>query len=356
MPVAAKLKSIDKQLSVIAVTDKGGSFNDILDSSKDIDKVIRISGGKYRRYPNQSKLLSLFDVKTHALNARDSFRTIKGLSQANKLIKQTSPSVIFIKGGYVSVPVGLAAKMAGIPYVTHDSDAVPSLSTKIIGKSAIKKLSGMPISGKNEQEFIHVGVPVSDKFIKISTSRQNELKKELGISEDTKMVLVTGGSQGAQRINSAIEKILPDLAKDKVLTVHQTGKKFQKTNSDLYRSITYIDEMYKYSGAADIIVSRAGSSLAEFAQQIKPVIAIPAKHLAGGHQILNAKILEKNNAAIVLGEDELDQSPSILLKTIRDLLSNRAKANSLAKAAERVYPSNSAERIATELMNILNKS
>lgn len=339
-------------MSVIAITDKGGKFSKVLDDSNDIDKVFRISGGKYRRYPNQSKLQSLFDLKTHALNARDSLRTVKGLSQAHKVIKQTKPSAIFIKGGYVSVPVGLAAKVASVPYITHDSDAVPSLSTKIIGKNAAKRLSGMPIIGVNEQNLVHVGVPISDKFNKVSASEQSKLKSELGIPENTKVLLVTGGSQGAQRINVVVEKILPQLEKEGFFTVHQTGKDYHAHSSELYKPITYIDEIYKYSGAADVIVSRAGSSLAEFAQQSKPMIAIPAKHLAGGHQISNAKILEDNKAAIILDEDELESSPQLLADAAKELLNDKTKSAALASAAQKVYPDDSAVIIAKMLTDI----
>lgn len=348
MPIAAKLKKKDKSISVIAVSDKDGKFNNVLDTSKDIDDVVRISGGKYRRYKDRPKLDSLTDVKTHALNLRDAGRTVKGLSQALGVISKYKPDIIFIKGGYVSVPVGLAAGIKKIPYITHDSDSVPSLVTKIIGKKANKKLIGMPVS---ESGFIHVGIPVSDNFKHVSNDAQKQFKNDINIEPKQKTILITGGSQGAQRINHIVSAILPKLSQDDIFVIHQTGTKFDAMPTNNYMPVPYIKDMYKYSGAADVIVCRAGSSMAEFAQQDKPMIAIPAKQLAGSHQVLNAKIIKENNAAVILDEDELDKNPIKLYETIQSLLTDSNESKKLADSAKKIYPDDAADKIVDMLLN-----
>lgn len=352
LPIAAKLKQ-DAKCSVFAVTDKTGSFAHVLEQSKDIDKVFKISGGKYRRYPNESKLKQLLDVKTHALNLRDLTRNVSGLSQAIRLLSKQRPDVIFIKGGFVSVPVGIAARIKGVPFVTHDSDAVPSLVTKIIGKWASERLSGMPAKQLHKGQSVrHVGVPVSDKFHKILAKEQDSLKQKLKIPTTSKLVFVTGGSQGAARINDIVSSVVDVIARDSVFVVHQTGpgKVTDSPENQNYKKIAFIENMSEYSGAADVIVSRTGSSLAEFAQQNKPVITIPAKHLAGGHQLFNAEILKDNEAAVVLDEDELLANPELLIEAITDVLDNKSTSEILAKRINKVYPGDATEEITKAIL------
>lgn len=356
LAVAHKLRKQDQNVRIIAVVDDVTRFAHLLESSKDIDEVARIKAGKLRRYPNQGIIETILDVKTTVLNVRDGFRTMIGVGQANSLMRRYRPDIIFVKGGFVGVPIGIAAHLQKIPFVTHDSDASPGLANRIIGRWATvhavaldKSLYTYPAA-----KTIQVGNPTAPEFKHVSESLKTSYRKEIGIPAKAKMVFVTGGSQGAQNLNTIVATISRSLiAAEDVYVVHQTGA---NANIDVpidakqYRTVDYLADLYHYSGAADVIVSRAGSVVAEFAVQGKAVVTVPAPQLADGHQLKNAKILEDASAAIVLDEARLQTDPKQLLTTLLDLLEDGTKRKKLGEKLAQVYPPNAAEKIADILL------
>ena len=327
-------------------------FKHVLDKSNNIDAVHKVSAGKYRRYPNQSFFETIRDVETHIKNAHDGVKTIQGLAEALRLLSKHKPDVLFLKGGYVSVPMGIAARIRNVPYIVHDSDATVSLTGKIVGRWAKYHVFGIAIPKiyANHENALHLGVPVSRDFKKVSNAMKKDYQKQLSIPEDKKVVLVVGGSQGAETINRLIKQTFNQLNHN-VMVLHQTGKGNQTSISDSrYRQVEYIEDMSIYSGAADVIVSRAGSTIAEFSKQEKPVIVIPGKKLAGSHQLANATILQDQQAAIMLDEDDLLVDSKKLPKTVNSLLSSEIKSTKLAENLQKVFPGNASKKIAELLI------
>lgn len=343
-------------LKIVAVIDKTTSFGGLLDDSPDIDRVVRISAGKLRRYPNQSFLETLFDIKTILLNLRDMVRVGIGLFEALRLIKKEQPARIFVKGGFVAVPVGIAAHLKKIPFITHDSDAEPGLANRLIARWAERHLVGMPVQlysyppDKTEQ----VGIPVGKDFGPISNKKQQELKEQLGIPVTSQLVLVTGGSQGATALNQIISKVLDDvLARNpKLHIIHQTGNNQSNLQADTnrYTKVAFIPAMHVYTGAADVVVTRAGSFMAELAIQSKPAVVIPAPHLAGGHQVKNANGLSDASAAVVIEEVKAQDKPQLLIESITRLLTDKKYAIELGTNLHKQYPSNAAKKIAEAIL------
>jgi UDP-N-acetylglucosamine--N-acetylmuramyl-(pentapeptide) pyrophosphoryl-undecaprenol N-acetylglucosamine transferase len=355
LAVAHELKAQNPKLRIVAVIDKSTSFGHLLDDCKDIDAVKRISAGKFRRYPNQTFVQTILDVKTLLLNIRDGFRVMVGFFEALRILVTEKPKRIFIKGGFVAVPVGLAAKLKGMTFITHDSDAEPGLANRIIGRWADMHLVGMPVElyPYPKKQTIQVGIPVGKDFRSVSDKQQAVYKEQIGVKKTERLILVTGGSQGATALNAIIAGAIEDLLKlPDVRVIHQTGKHQTglPENSDRYTKVEFISTMHIYTGAADIVVTRAGSFMAELAAQGRAAIVVPAPHLAGGHQIKNAKILSERKAAKVLDEGKALRKPQLLSDLIKELLKDTGQARALANNLHTVYPGGAAQKIANYIL------
>ncbi len=324
------------------------------------DSVYYIPSGKFRRYHGESFWRHLIDFKTLFLNARDFFRAIHGVFVARKLLKKIKPSVIFSKGGFVSVPVGITAHWQHLPIVTHDSDTVPGLANRIIGRWAAIHATGMPSDLYNypKETIRYTGIPISIKFQPVSVSTQVEFKQKLGLASDDLVLMVAGGGLGSKNVNELVTSIAPHLMErfPKLNILHVTGTSHESVVAAEYQSVLdsesisrvqvvgFSDEIYKYSGAADLIIARAGATtLAEFATQAKACIIIPSPFLTGGHQLKNASLLEKTGVAEVLPNDI---GKDKLLTVVTALLSDGAKRASLSKKLASTAVDNAAEKLA----------
>ena len=185
-----------------------------VENGMDVD-IKRVSAGKFRRYAGFGLMdyLRHFDIVLN--NIADFFRLVAGFFQSLFRLIAHRPDVIFLKGGYVCLPVGMAARLLRIPYVIHDSDSVPGLTNRLLAKKAAKIATGMPLKYYNypEDRAEWTGIPISEEFKPVSEVKQKKLKKELGFDPDQKLVLATGGSLGAEDINLTIREILPELLK-----------------------------------------------------------------------------------------------------------------------------------------------
>ena len=361
LAVAQELKSRDSKTHIIAVVDKSTNFAHLLESASEIDQVFKINAGKFRRYPNQSITEKLLDLNTLFLNIRDAFRTVVGIFQAYMLISKYKPRVAFIKGGFVGVPCGIGCRLSGTPFITHDSDATPGLANRIIGRWATLHAVAMKKEAYNydPDKTVQVGIPVSKNFKKVTPKLKLRYREELGVPRNAKLILITGGSQGAKELNDLVASISHALIANKDLyVIHQTGN--WKSNdlpidNTRYKTVEYIDDLYRYSGASDIIISRAGSIIAEFATQYKSVILVPAPQLADGHQLKNAQQIKKLKAGLVIQQDTLRNNPGELLSAIDKLLNNHSLNREMAENLSKAYPSGAVPKIVDLLEEISPK-
>ena len=256
-----------------------------------------ISSGKLRRY---------FDLK----NFSDPFKVVKGFSEAAKLLKKLKPDVVFSKGGFVSVPVVLAAKQQRIPVIIHESDMTPGLANKLSIPAASKVCCNFPetISHLPKGKAVLSGSPIREELL--SGSRSKALNFT-GLSGTKPVLLIIGGSLGSVVVNEAVRSILPKLLK-KFDIIHLCGKgKLDQTLTAMngYVQYEYISEELKDLFAlSDIVISRAGAnSICEFLALRKPALLIPLSAAASrGDQILNARSFEKQGYAAVLEEEQLN--------------------------------------------------
>jgi UDP-N-acetylglucosamine--N-acetylmuramyl-(pentapeptide) pyrophosphoryl-undecaprenol N-acetylglucosamine transferase len=276
-----------------------------------------ISAGKLRRY---------FTVE----NIIEVFRFLTGLYQAQKIIREFQPDVIFAKGGYVSLPIVLMAKKTNIPVIVHESDNRLGLANRMSLKAASmvavsypveEYIAGNPKLESYKHKLIYTGLPMDTKLLRTEPRSFFNNKR--------KTLMVAGGSQGARAINENAWAIMPEILKN-YNVIHQTGTlsferaqaekaKLPETLAENYFIFDFDITTYREGLlAADAIVSRSGSSVFDFQAFGVPAILIPLPGSAGDHQVRNARFLTEVGAATAL--DQKSITPEKLLAIIEQVL------------------------------------
>ncbi len=311
---------------------------------------IPISAGKIRRYFSIS---NFFDV----------FRTFFGIISALKKVFSIYPDVIFSKGAYASFPVLMAAKLLRIPVIIHESDSVPGKTNLWAGKFAQKIAVSYPETAKYfpKNKVAFTGNPLRKSVLKINKNDAHEyLKLEKGIPT----ILIIGGSLGSQIINERILDALPRLI-EKYQIIHQTGKNNvtevsqmsdviigNNPNKNRYRIFDYLNDLnlIMAAGAANLIISRAGSTIFEIASWGVPSIVIPITESNGNHQRVNAYAYARSGAASVIEEANL--TTNVLVGEIDRILQDNNMQEKMSISAKNFTHPEAANIIARELINI----
>lgn len=349
------LYALDSRVEILFV----GSGSDV--ERKLIDKYSFdyqiISAGKFRRY-GRGISKELADIKTSSKNITDMIRFSKGYLQAKKLLKKFKPDVVFTKGGYVTLPVGLAASRLHIPLIIHDSDAVLGMASRILASRAQTIATGFPAEAFNDfsqpNKLVFTGNPVRKELLTTSPSKAKTI---FGFTDDKPIVFIFGGSQGAEAINDLVFEGLELLLRD-YNVIHHTGPraieqarvlahKLPFKLSGSYRPYEFLQsEMTDALFLSSLVVIRASaSSIAEAAAHSKPTILIPNPISANNHQQANAKFLEKIGAARVIEQSQL--SPIRLCAEIDKILSNPKAKKYLQDNIHEFWVPDSANRIAS---------
>jgi UDP-N-acetylglucosamine--N-acetylmuramyl-(pentapeptide) pyrophosphoryl-undecaprenol N-acetylglucosamine transferase len=344
LAVINELRKHDKNLQVTFVTDKkfGPQAMAIMSGAGSNVTVKKIYAGKWRRYHKVAWWRQMFDVMTMVKNLSDVVMTTLGFMQSFFLLIFKRPDVVFTKGGFVCMPIGMAAHLLRIPVVIHDSDAHPGLSSRILSRYAVSIATGSPVENYPypKEKTHYVGIPVDSSFAPVdSAKKQQSLKATLGLSDTKKpLVVITGGGLGARNINRAVTTIAPRILQ-KVAIFHITGDTtHQETLENANSHADYIvkpfvaKNMSTVLGAADIVVARAGATtMQELAAMAKPCIIIPGSLLAAGHQLKNAAVYQKAKAAIVIDESRLVVNPTILENAIKKIIGDADLRSSLGR-------------------------
>jgi UDP-N-acetylglucosamine--N-acetylmuramyl-(pentapeptide) pyrophosphoryl-undecaprenol N-acetylglucosamine transferase len=360
LAVARELKKKSPKSRLHYVGERGSQFDSLLDNDRALfEKTSTVYSGKLRRYHGESWLKRAVDIKTILLNIRDVFLVSLGFLQSLFILALNRPDIIFIKGGYVGLPLGLAARLLRVPYITHDSDAVAGLTNRLIGKGARVNAVGMRGGSYPypKDKIKEVGVPCRDSFKRLNKGEAREVKRKLDLLKNGQVLLITGGSQGARRINEALANTVASIFDNNqdLTIVHQMGKgngdQYGSYNHPRLRKLEFIDNLEEYSGVSDLIITRAGAStLAEYARQEKPCIVVPSPYLAGGHQLRNAETLDKAGAAVILSEKQLADSQTAQ-KTIQNLLADPVRRAELGKNLSGVMIAGADKRLAELILD-----
>ena len=315
--------------------------------------VSTIVAGKFRRYAHLTKLqhLTVPGVVWH--NFIDVFKVVIGFFQSIVLLMRFRPDVVLAKGGYVCLPLGLAARFLRLPLVIHDSDMRPGLTNRVLSRYATVIATGSPLKNYpyDRSRSHYIGVPISDTFRPVSSGQQERYKSEIGVDESTPLVVVTGGGLGARSINTAMIKIAQSLSRQGIAVYHVTGvSHFEEVERQvrgikLYQTVPFVyEDMHHILGAADVVVSRASATfLQELAGLGKPVIAVPSRQL--GDQLKNAEVYKEADAAVVMTDDQINGGNE-LENTILTLVKDDTYRKSLGVALHGFARPNAAKDLA----------
>jgi len=291
------------------------------------------------------------------------FKLLISLFQSLFILLKYKPDAVVGTGGYVSGPVVYTAAKMGIPTLVQEQDSYPGVTTRLLARYCdvvcVPYEEVIPLLKNVRGSVLVTGVPVRDSLT--LPDRQSALK-EWNFRADSPVILIFGGSQGAQSLNRAMLNITPKIMdQSPVQLLWQTGERnfeeVQKSPLSVLAGIKivdYIHAMEKAYAAADIIISRAGAiTLAELSRVQKPCILVPYPFAAAQHQEKNAQTIASLGAAIIVREGEGFEAK--LEESLRKLLNDRQQAAEMGKQWQKVYRPEAAEKITQEIINLMAK-
>ncbi len=290
---------------------------------------------------------------------------LRGYRQSLAIIREWHPQAVFATGGYVSVPLAMAAVRLRIPLFLHEQNTVPGMANRLLSRWARAVFLTFPVpDGKlnGAARIIHTGLPIRQEILKVArTDGLNYLHLNPGLLT----VLVTGGSRGARRINQVMLELYRMLAESehrRLQFVHLTGRveyealcqqmAAQGINEGKVGKIVmkpYLEKMEYGLAVADLVISRAGAAtIAELTALGIPAILIPYPYAAGDHQYQNALHLAKEQAAVLIPESEL--TPERLFEQLQQIIGDDARRQDMGLAARRFGRPQAGEGIARTVL------
>lgn len=288
-------------------------------------------------------------------------QTIRSIICSLRIIKKYRPCTAVGFGNFGSYGPLRAAAFKGIPVFLHEANSIPGKANRLLAKFAESIAVNFPNTafGYKNKIINVVGMPVREEFEE--TCCYNEARDYYGIDKSAPVLLVTGGSQGAQHINEVVCESLPYFKEIGMQIIHLTGKNGYASVCKAYRDVEvkccvkeFETDMKKAFDAADIVIARSGaSSLAEISATGKPAILIPYPHATDGHQFYNARYFADNNAAILILDNDL--TVKSLVENVKMLLNDEKRRKQIASNCARLFIPGAAERIARLILSMCEK-
>lgn len=354
--IANKIKEKEPNSEIIFVGTDRGLENDLVPRAGYELKHINAYG---------------FDRTISLDNIKKMYQTFHSIKEAKKIIEQFKPDVIIGTGGYICVPVGLAAKKKKVPVVLHESNAFPGVAVKMLSNKASKVLVGFEdakVRLPKAKQVIVTGTPTKVKKIKISDARKQELLKESKLNNNKPIVLFFGGSQGAKSINNSLLEIISKKQNQNYQILWAAGPaQYEQIKKDLKEKhsieidnienvsiVPYIYNMEEIMNIVDLVVCRSGAmTITEIANVGVPAIFIPFPFATENHQEYNAKVLQKVGAAKIILDKNLTANE--LNSTITNLVRDKKTLQEMSKKANQVAIQNVEEKIYKEIKQVVNK-
>jgi len=342
--IIEELQKRDPQLDLVWVGRKGGLEESVCGSKAIPFRAVSVAPwprkGVFRRMWTAGKLA-------------------RGLLRSVLLLRKFRPQVVLGVGGYVSLPLMWTAQRRGVPTVLHEQNRLLGMANRVLAPRAQRVfLSYADTVGEYPKERARVvGNPIRARFSDPPTPEA--ARAAFNLDGALPVVLVSGGSQGARTLNTAVAASLPAFAGDELQIIWMTGKDYARearraADAAPVRTSVYsfIDDMAGACAAADIVVSRAGaSSTAELAQLGKPAVLVPYPYAAEGHQEQNARAFEEAGAAVVVKDDDFTAERFVGL--VRELLSDPERLAAMGRAARTFARPSAAEAIVEEILQLV---
>lgn len=354
LAVAKLLRERQPECEILFIGADDGMERDLVPREGFRLETIKISSFERR--------LTLKNIRHNIISAVDIYGALRHVTA---ILKEFRPDVILGTGGYASFPALKRGAKLGIPTAVHESNAVPGLATRMVMNNVDRILVSYEECReqyKAADKVVAVGMPVSEAFI---YTKREDARRELGISDEEKLVVSCWGSLGAREMNKKIARFIQlESRSDPYRHIHATGSYGWRWMPDLVKELgvdlsehpgidmrEYIYNMPTLMAAADLVICRAGAStLNEVAASGVPTIIVPSPNVADNHQEKNARLLERRNAAVVIRESECDGD--LLFRTTGELLNDPERLQSMRSALRSMAVLDSTERIYKILMEI----
>ena len=351
--IANKIKEEEKDSEIIFIGTTRGLENDLVQRAGYKLKTIDAYG---------------LSAKLSIENIKKMYKTFKGLGEAKKIIKEFKPDIVIGTGGYICGATITAAHSLKIPTLLHESNAFPGKAVKMLAKKTdtilVSFKDAIPRI-KNAKNIVYTGTPVKIRKKEYTKEEKTRILNELGLKGTKPIVLVFGGSQGAKKINDSIVEIIKNKKERNYQMVWATGpKQYDIIKEELENSgfninyienmkiIPYIYNMEEIMNVVDIIVSRSGAmTITEISNLGKPAILVPLPNVSHDHQLYNAKVLEKIDAAKIILNDELTGEK--LNKELDDIVLNEEKMKKMGENALTVSKIDAVEEIYKEVQKLV---
>ena len=355
LAIANKIKEEEKDSKIIFIGTTRGLENDLVPRAGYELKIIDAYG--------LSKKISIENIKKM-------YKTLKGYGEARKIIKEFKPDIVIGTGGYICGATISAAHRLKIPTLLHESNAFPGKAVKMLANKTDTILVSFEDARsriKNAKNIVYTGTPVKIRKKEYGINEKNSIIKSAGLNETKPIVLIFGGSQGAQKINDAILGILKNKLNKNYQIIWATGpKQYDRIKEILEENNVYINHLenakivpYIYNmeemmNVSDLIVARSGAmTITEISNLGKASILIPLPNVSGDHQLHNAKVLENIGAARIILNNELNYEN--LNSNIEEIILNKNTIETMSKNALKVSTSNVEDKIFTEIKKIVRE-
>ena len=349
--IANKIKQENPNSEIIFLGTSRGLENDLVPRAGYSLKTIEAYG--------LSKNISLQSIKNN-------IRTLKGVSQAKKIVKEFSPDIVIGTGGYICGAAILAAKKYKIPTLLHESNAFPGKAVKMLSKKVDTILISFEEARKNlpdAKNIVLTGTPTKIKNLNLNIKQKNDILRKLGLKQEKPVVLIFGGSQGAKAINDVIVEIINKKMNKNYQIIWAPGpiqfdivKRSIKNMSKLkdVKIMPYIYNMEEVMNACDLVIARSGAmTITEVSIVGKPSIFIPLPHVSNNHQEYNARVLENVGAAKIILNKDL--TPEKLNNEIEQIIGDEKKIATMGEKAKKIAVNNVEDKIYEEIEKLLKK-
>ena len=352
LAIANKIKQEEKDSEIIFIGTTRGLENDLVPRAGYELKTIDAYG--------LSKKISIDNLKKL-------YKTYKGLGEANKIIKEFKPDIVIGTGGYICGAVVTAAYKNKIPVILHESNAFPGKAVKMLAKKTntiLVSFEDAKSKIKNAKK-LYTGTPVKIKKKDYQINEKIKIIKNIGLTETKPIILIFGGSQGAQKINEAITGIITQKLNKKYQIIWATGpkqydiikeklelKNININNIDNMKIVPYIYNMEEIMNISDVIIARSGAmTISEISNLGKPSILIPLPNVSQDHQLYNAKVLENVGAAKIILNEDLDENN--LNNSIEEIILNKSKMQQMGENALKIASYDVEEKIYEQIKELV---
>lgn len=353
LAIANKIKLEEKDSEIIFVGTTRGLENDLVPRAGFGLKTIEAYG--------LSKKLSIENIKKM-------YKTFRGYGEAKKIIKDFKPDIVIGTGGYICGATISAAHNLGIPTLLHESNAFPGRAVKMLAKKTDTILISFEDARnriKHAKNIVYTGTPVKITKKDYGINEKSKIIKEIGLNEVKPIVLIFGGSQGAQKINEAILGILKNKLNKNYQIIWATGPKqydiikqslqdnnISINNIENAKIVPYIYNMEEVMNVANLIVARSGAmTITEISNLGKPSILVPLPNVSNDHQLYNAKVLEGVGAANIILNNDLTYDK--LNSQIEEIVLNKNTEEQMSKNALKVSTNDVENKIFEEIKKLL---